>query len=61
MAEFTENVNESTGIRHSPFFTNFKYELRMKFNIIKVFNPQSIQKRIDQDRMQTMLRQIKQI
>ena len=59
MTEFTENTNKFTEIRHNFFFTNFEYELRMKFNIIKVFNPQSIQKRIDQNRTQIMLRQIK--
>ena len=61
MAEFTENVNEFTEIKHSLFFTNFEYELKIKFNMIKVFNLQSIQKKIDQSRIQTMLRQIKQI
>ena len=47
MTEFAENVNELTETEHSPFFTNFKYELRMKFDITKIFNPQSIQKRIN--------------
>ena len=47
MTEFTKNVNESAEIEHSPFFTNFKYKSRMKFNIIKVFNPQSTQERIN--------------
>ena len=61
MTEFTENVNESAEIRHSFFFVNFEYESRMKFNMMKVFNLQSIQKRIDQSRIQIMLRQIKQI
>ena len=42
MTEFAENANESAEIRHSLFFTNFEYELRMKFNIMKVFNLQSI-------------------
>ena len=42
MTKFTENVNESAEIKHSSFFTNFKYELRMKFNIMKVFNSQSV-------------------
>ena len=56
MTEFAENVNESAGIRHSPFFINFEYELRMKFNITKMFNSQSAQERIDQSRMQTMLK-----
>ena len=42
MAEFAENVNESAEIGHSLFFVNFKYKSRMKFDIIKVFNPQSI-------------------
>ena len=61
MTEFTENVNEFTEIRYSPFFMNFKYELRIKFNIMKMFNLQSIQKRINQSRIQIILRQIKQI
>ena len=39
MTEFTENANKSAETRHSLFFTNFKYELRMKFNTIKMFNP----------------------
>ena len=56
MTEFTENINESAEIEYSLFFTNFKYELRMKFNIIKIFNSQSIQKRIDQNRAQIMLK-----
>ena len=56
MTEFTENANESAEIKHSSFFTNFKYKLRMKFNIMKIFNPQSAQKRIDQNRTQIMLR-----
>ena len=47
MTEFTENINESAEIEHSLFFINFKYELRMKFNIIKMSDPQSTQKRID--------------
>ena len=47
MAEFTENANESAETEHSSFFMNFEYELRMKFNIMKVFNPQSIRERID--------------
>ena len=47
MTEFTENANEFTGIKHSSFFVNFKYELRIKFNMMKVFNLQSAQKRID--------------
>ena len=42
MTEFTKNINESVKTEHSPFFINFEYKLRMKFNIIKVFNPQSI-------------------
>ena len=61
MTEFTENANESAEIRHSSFFTNFEYEPRMKFNIMKIFNLQSAQERIDQNRMQIMLRQMKQI
>ena len=47
MTEFTENVNESAEIEHSFFFVNFEYKLRMKFNITKIFNLQSTQKRID--------------
>ena len=47
MTEFTENVNESAEIEYSLFFANFEYKLRMKFNIMKMFNPQSTQKRID--------------
>ena len=47
MTEFTENINELTEIEHSLFFINFEYKLRMKFNIMKIFNPQSAQKRID--------------
>ena len=42
MTEFTENVNKSAEIKHSFFFINFKYKLRMKFNIMKVFNLQRI-------------------
>ena len=47
MTEFTENINESAETEYSLFFTNFEYESRIKFDIIKIFNPQSIQKRID--------------
>ena len=47
MTEFTENVNKSVETEYSFFFINFKYKLRMEFNIMKVFNPQSTQKRID--------------
>ena len=47
MTEFTENVNESAETEYSLFFMNFRYELRMKFDIMKIFNSQSIQKRID--------------
>ena len=47
MTEFAENANESAEIEHSSFFTNFEYELRMKFDIMKVSNSQSAQKRID--------------
>ena len=47
MTEFNENVNESAETEYNPFFINFKYELRMKFNIIKMSNLQSTQKRID--------------
>ena len=38
MTEFAENANELIETEHSFFFVNFRYELRMKFNIIKVFN-----------------------
>ena len=41
MTEFTENANESVKTEHSLFFINFEYKLRMKFNIIKIFNSQS--------------------
>ena len=41
MAEFAENANKSAEIEYSLFFANFKYELRMKFNIIKVSDSQS--------------------
>ena len=47
MTEFTENANESAEIEHSSFFANFKYESRMKFDIMKMSNPQSTQERID--------------
>ena len=47
MTEFTENINKLIETEHSSFFINFEYELRMKFNIIKIFNLQSTQKRID--------------
>ena len=47
MTEFTENANESAETEHNFFFINFGYKLRMKFNITKISNPQSIQKRID--------------
>ena len=47
MTEFAKNVNKLTETEHSPFFVNFGYESRMKFNIMKVFNLQSTQKRID--------------
>ena len=47
MTEFTENANELAGTEHSPFFTNFGYESRMKFNITKMSDPQSAQERID--------------
>ena len=56
MTEFTENVNKSAETEHSPFFINFRYNSRIEFNITKVFNLQSIQERIDQDRMQIILR-----
>ena len=56
MAEFAKNANESAEIRHNFFFINFEYELRIKFDIMKIFNLQSIQKRIDQSRIQTILR-----
>ena len=42
MTEFTENANELTETEHSFFFINFEYELRMKFNIMKVSDSQSI-------------------
>ena len=42
MTEFAENVNESEKTEYSFFFMNFKYKLRVKFNMIKMFNPQSI-------------------
>ena len=42
MTKFAENVNESAETEYSLFFVNFGYKLRMKFNIMKVFNPQSI-------------------
>ena len=47
MTEFTENINESAEIEHNLFFTNFKYKLRMEFNIMKISDPQSIQERIN--------------
>ena len=47
MTEFTENTNKSAETEHSLFFINFKYESRMKFDIMKIFNFQSTQKRID--------------
>ena len=47
MTEFTENTNELTETEYSLFFTNFEYESRMKFNIMKIFNSQSTQKKID--------------
>ena len=61
MAEFTENANESAETEHSFFFTNFEYESRMKFNTMRIFSPQSAQERIDQGRIQIMLRRMKQI
>ena len=42
MTDFDENVNESEETEYSLFFTNFGYNSRMKFNIMKVFNLQSI-------------------
>ena len=42
MAEFTENTNEFIEIRYSLFFINFEYELRIKFDIMKISNSQSI-------------------
>ena len=42
MAEFTENANKSAETEYSFFFMNFEYKLRMKFNIMKISNPQSI-------------------
>ena len=47
MTEFAENANELAETEYSFFFVNFEYESRMKFNIIKISNPQSAQKRID--------------
>ena len=47
MTKFAENANKSVETEYSLFFVNFKYELRMKFNTIKIFNLQSIQERID--------------
>ena len=47
MTEFAENTNESVKTEHSFFFVNFEYELRMKFNIIKVSDSQSTWERID--------------
>ena len=41
MIKFTENANELTETGHSLFFVNFKFELRMKFNTIRVFRSQS--------------------
>ena len=41
MTEFAENANELTEIEHSSFFTNFRYKSRMKFDIMKMFDPQS--------------------
>ena len=38
MTEFAENANESVETEHSLFFINFEYELRIEFNILKVFN-----------------------
>ena len=39
MTKFTENTNESAETEYSLFFANFKYELRMKFDIMKVSDP----------------------
>ena len=47
MTEFTENTNKSIEIEYSLFFVNFKYKAWIKFNIIKMFNSQSIYKRIN--------------
>ena len=47
MTKFAENANKLTETEHSLFFINFRYESKMKFNIIKIFNPQSTQERID--------------
>ena len=41
MTEFAENTNKLTETEHSFFFINFEYKSRMKFDIMKVFNPQS--------------------
>ena len=42
MAEFAENANESAETEHSFFFANFEYESRIKFNIMKISDPQSV-------------------
>ena len=47
MTEFAENANESAETEYSLFFINFEYKLRMKFDIMKISDPQSTQKRID--------------
>ena len=47
MTEFTENINELAETEHSSFFINFEYELRMKFNIMKISDSQSAWERID--------------
>ena len=59
MTEFTENVNESAEIEYSLFFMNFRYELRMKFDTMRVFNFQSIREQIDQEKTQIILKRIK--
>ena len=47
MTKFAENANELVETEHSFFFMNFGYEPKMKFNITRVFNLQSIRERID--------------
>ena len=42
MIEFAENANELIGTEYSLFFVNFKYELRIKFDIMKISDPQSV-------------------
>ena len=42
MTEFAENANESEETRYNLFFMNFGYESRMKFDMMKMFNFQSV-------------------